>query len=212
MIAHITRIDAVHQNLVVIRIAAADKQRGLRPALARLHNKSAGHQSQCARQVVAQGQVERPKYAGGGAGLRLWRGSTGSRHHDRLARPFRFKHHVAFDRVELSGEKARRLQLAKALCRNHQEEAPIDTGEYLKAAVGRGNSGGNYFSVADQNHVGSGHLGARCVGNHAANRRSRADCDSNCEQNGGKCARKFSAQVFENRHDGSFVPLGTQSG
>ncbi len=212
-------LDAVEENFVGVRVASADKQRGLRAQLAGLHHNRSRHQAQSASQVVAQRQIERPENAGGLAGLRLGRGGSGGRDHDGLAHPLRLEHNVALDRIEPAGVKAGRLQLAKALGGNQQEEAAFDPGNNLKTAVSRGDSGADCFAAADQNHVGAGDLGARGVRDHAADGGCRAESGAGGEQKQSECAGQHRATGIQrkkdgvgNRHDGSFVPLGTQVG
>ncbi len=148
-VAQIACINAVEENLVGVRVAAANKQRGLRAELAFLHHGRSRHQPQSAGQVVAQRQIKRAEDAGGLAGLRLRRGGSGGRDHDGLAHPLGFKHDVAFHRVETAGVEAGRLQLTKAGRVDDQKEAALDAGENLKAAVGGGDGGADSFAAAD---------------------------------------------------------------
>ena len=89
----------------------------------------------------------------------------------------------------------------------------------LKAAVGRGDGRGDDLAVADENDVGAGDLGAGGVRDHAADGRSRTDaqtaseqaeCRANARSNARGC--RSARRDDGNRHDSSFVPLGTQAG
>ena len=110
----------------------------------------AGHEPQGAHQVVTQGEVERAEHGGRRAGLRLWRGRPGRSDHDGLAHPLGLKHHVALNAVKLAGVEIWRLQLPKALGRDHEEKPAFGSGRDLKAAVGRGDGRGSDLSVADR--------------------------------------------------------------
>ena len=96
----------------------------MRATLPFFDDRGAGHEAQRAYQVGAQGKVEGAKHAGGGAGLRLWRGGSGCGNNDGLAHPLRLKYQVALDAVEAAGVKSGVSTWRKLLAETTRKKRP----------------------------------------------------------------------------------------
>ena len=166
----ITGIHAINEHQVVIRVAPADEQRTLRPALAGLRHKRSRHQPEQAHRVLRQLQLSGANHAGCRARLRLRCRCSCRRHHDRLAYPLRLQHDILLDTVELSCIEPRRLKLTKLRGVHHEIEPPALPSEDLKTSVRTGNRGARDLPVGDQVDRSSGHTGPGSVGDHTANR------------------------------------------
>ena len=187
--AQVAGVNAVEKDLVVVGIAAADKERSLRPHLPGLHDFSSRHEPQSADEIVAQRKIERAEHGCCRAGLRLRRRRAGCRHHDGFAHPGRLEHHVPLDGIELAGVEIGRLQLTKALGRDHEEETALGSGGDLEAAIGRGNRRSNDLAVADKRDACAGDLGARGIGDHATDGSGMTQGGKKDKENGATACR-----------------------
>ena len=150
--AQVARIHAIDQNLVVVGVAAAHKQRGLRAELARLGHERARHQPQRAHHVLRAAKSAGPNHAGRRASLRLRRRCSRRRHHDGLAHPLRLKHDVALDVVQLPRIESRRLNCRNLLAETTRKKRPCTPVRIWKLPSAAETADATTFPLSQQIH------------------------------------------------------------